>query len=234
MDRTSEIHGKADHRDPAGERGEGEGGCPLDFVHDQFAGGRRFRMLNLVDDGTREGLTAIPDTSISGRRVARELSALAARRGRPRNDRQRQRHGVHIHLPVWRGPTITACPWHRVPLTLHRARKADPEQLRGKLQRPDARRAVEREPVLQPRSRSPETGRLDDDDDTPAAPRSATKHPRLRNAPLRNMPTRCKCGSSTGSACCSPRAGRRNHRRHSGPCWMKDQRQAISPAPLRR
>ncbi|MFG1400277.1 IS3 family transposase [Roseixanthobacter pseudopolyaromaticivorans] len=55
----------------------------LDFVHDQFAGGRRFRILNVVDDVTRECLAAIPDTSISGRRVARELSALVARRGRP-------------------------------------------------------------------------------------------------------------------------------------------------------
>jgi len=55
----------------------------LDFVHDQFACGRRFRVLNIVDDVTRECLAAIPDTSISGQRVARELSALIARRGRP-------------------------------------------------------------------------------------------------------------------------------------------------------
>ncbi|WP_138141362.1 MULTISPECIES: IS3 family transposase [Brevundimonas] len=55
----------------------------LDFVHDQFATGRRFRILNVVDDVTRECLAAIPDTSISGRRVARELTALISRRGRP-------------------------------------------------------------------------------------------------------------------------------------------------------
>ena len=55
----------------------------LDFVHDQFACGRRFRILNIVDDVTRECRAAIPDTSLSGRRVARELSALVARRGRP-------------------------------------------------------------------------------------------------------------------------------------------------------
>ena len=48
----------------------------LDFVHDQLACGRRFRILNIVDDVTRECLAAIPDTSISGRRVARELTAL--------------------------------------------------------------------------------------------------------------------------------------------------------------
>ena len=55
----------------------------LDFVHDQFACGRRFRVLNVVDDVTRECLAAIPDTSISGRRVARELTTLVERRGKP-------------------------------------------------------------------------------------------------------------------------------------------------------
>ena len=55
----------------------------LDFVHDQLANGRRFRIPNVVDDVTRECLAAIPDTSISGVRVAREPTALVARRGKP-------------------------------------------------------------------------------------------------------------------------------------------------------
>jgi transposase InsO family protein len=55
----------------------------LDFVHDQFANGRRFRILNIVDDVTKECLGAIPDTSISGRRVARELTTIINRRGKP-------------------------------------------------------------------------------------------------------------------------------------------------------
>ena len=55
----------------------------LDFVHDQFTFGRRFRILNIVDDVTRECLAAIPDTSISGKRVARELTALIDTRGKP-------------------------------------------------------------------------------------------------------------------------------------------------------
>ncbi len=55
----------------------------LDFVHDQMANGRRFRILNVVDDVTHECLASIPDTSISGHRVARELTALIERRGRP-------------------------------------------------------------------------------------------------------------------------------------------------------
>ncbi len=37
----------------------------------------------MVDDATRECLLAVADTSISGRRVVRELTALVARRGRP-------------------------------------------------------------------------------------------------------------------------------------------------------
>src|SRR5690349_4649053 len=55
----------------------------LDFVHDQFAHGRRFRILNVVDDVTRECLAAIPDTSISGKRVARELAGIINARGKP-------------------------------------------------------------------------------------------------------------------------------------------------------
>ena len=52
-------------------------------MHDQFANGRRFRILNIVDDVTKECLGAIPDTSISGRRVAHELTTIIAARGTP-------------------------------------------------------------------------------------------------------------------------------------------------------
>lgn len=55
----------------------------LDFVHDQMASRRRFRVLNMVDDVTRECLAAVPDKTISGRRVVRELIELIERRGKP-------------------------------------------------------------------------------------------------------------------------------------------------------
>jgi putative transposase len=55
----------------------------LDFVSDQLNDGRRFRVLAVVDDCTRENLALIADTSISGTRVARELTALIAEYGRP-------------------------------------------------------------------------------------------------------------------------------------------------------
>ena len=57
--------------------------CPLDFVSDSLACGRRFRLLNVIDDYSRECLACIVDTSLSGRRVVRELGAIAERRGLP-------------------------------------------------------------------------------------------------------------------------------------------------------
>ena len=55
----------------------------LDFVSDAFADGRRFRVLCVVDDFTRECLGLVADTSVSGARVARELDAIIAVRGKP-------------------------------------------------------------------------------------------------------------------------------------------------------
>ena len=68
----------------------------VDFVHDQFAQGRRFRIFNVIDDVTKECLAAVVDTSISGRRVARELTALVEQHGKPDLIRQRPRHRVHL------------------------------------------------------------------------------------------------------------------------------------------
>jgi len=55
----------------------------LDFLSDALTDGRRFRILAVVDDFTRECLSLVADTSLSGRRVVRELDALVARRGCP-------------------------------------------------------------------------------------------------------------------------------------------------------
>ena len=55
----------------------------LDFVSDALTDGRRFRVLAVVDDHTRECLGLIADTSLSGQRVVRELDAIIVRRGRP-------------------------------------------------------------------------------------------------------------------------------------------------------
>jgi putative transposase len=53
----------------------------LDFASDTLTDGRRFRILVVVDDFTRECLCLVADTSLSGARVARELTALITRRG---------------------------------------------------------------------------------------------------------------------------------------------------------
>ena len=55
----------------------------LDFLSDAMIDGRRFRILAIVDDFTRECLVLIADTSLPGLRVARELDTLIAIRGRP-------------------------------------------------------------------------------------------------------------------------------------------------------
>jgi len=56
----------------------------LDFVSDQLTDGRRFRILTVVDDCTRECLALVADTSLSGTRVARELDRLVMERGKPK------------------------------------------------------------------------------------------------------------------------------------------------------
>jgi putative transposase len=53
----------------------------LDFASDTLTDGRRFRILVAVDDFTRECLCLVADTSLSGKRVVRELEAIAAQRG---------------------------------------------------------------------------------------------------------------------------------------------------------
>jgi putative transposase len=57
----------------------------LDFVSDQMVDARRFRVLAIYDDCTRECLAAVADVSLSGRRVGRELDLLIASRGKPRS-----------------------------------------------------------------------------------------------------------------------------------------------------
>ena len=57
----------------------------LDFVSDQFVSGRRFRILGIYDDCTRECLATVADVSLSGRRVARELDLLITARGKPKS-----------------------------------------------------------------------------------------------------------------------------------------------------
>ena len=55
----------------------------MDFMSDTLYQGRRFRTLNILDQGVREVLDIVIDTSIPGRRVVRTLDRLVEWRGRP-------------------------------------------------------------------------------------------------------------------------------------------------------
>ena len=56
----------------------------LDFVSDTLSDGRRFRILCVVDDFSRECLATVVDTSLSGVRVVRELNRLTLERATPK------------------------------------------------------------------------------------------------------------------------------------------------------
>ena len=110
----------------------------LDFVADALRWGRRFRILCIVDDFTREALALVVDTSIGGRRMARELDALIARRGKPamivsdNGTEMTSRRHAGMGQP------------DRRRLALHRAGQAAAERLRRELQRQAPRRVPER------------------------------------------------------------------------------------------
>jgi putative transposase len=55
----------------------------LDFVHDQLGNGRRFRVLSVVDEYTRECVAMEVDTSLPGARVVQLLERLRETRGIP-------------------------------------------------------------------------------------------------------------------------------------------------------
>jgi len=56
----------------------------IDFMHDTLADGRTFRVLNIVDDCTRECLAIEVDRSLPGARVVRVLERLVAAMGVPK------------------------------------------------------------------------------------------------------------------------------------------------------
>lgn len=91
----------------------------LDFVSVAFTDGRRFRILTVVDDFTRENLALVADTSLSGQPVTRELDQVTAERGMPGtivserafvrhwSEDNGERHRIHQH-----GRRITTATGH--------------------------------------------------------------------------------------------------------------------------
>jgi putative transposase len=57
--------------------------CAVDFMSDALYHGRRFRTLNVIDEGVREALDVVIDTSISSGRLVRTLEQISRWRGLP-------------------------------------------------------------------------------------------------------------------------------------------------------
>ena len=106
----------------------------LDFVMDTLVSGRRFRILTLVDDFTRECLTLVADTSLTSLRVVRGTRPSHRGPRLPPHDRQRQRHRVHLER------NIGLAGGARDRMALYRARQTDAEWLCRKLQWPTSGR----------------------------------------------------------------------------------------------
>jgi len=68
----------------------------LDFMHDALFWGKRFRTLNIIDEGTHEYLAIEVDTSLPADRVIRVLERLKKKRGLPQQ------------LRVDNGPELTS------------------------------------------------------------------------------------------------------------------------------
>ena len=121
----------------------------LDFMSDQLADHRRFRILNIVDDHSRFCPGQIVDLSISGARVARYLDELARHFGLPEE------------IVLDNGPEGTSramFDWSERrggPPAVHRAGQTGAERFRRKFQWQDARRMSEPPlvPIHPPRPR---------------------------------------------------------------------------------
>ena len=94
----------------------------MDFMRDSLADGRKFRVLNIVDDFSRENPAIEVDSSLPGRRVVRTLEWLRELRGLPEEivtdngpeftgralDEWAYRHGVRLHFIEPGKPTQNA------------------------------------------------------------------------------------------------------------------------------
>jgi putative transposase len=81
---------------PLGSSAEVNGTWSFDFMSDTLYSGTRYRVLNIIDEGVREALDIVVDTSITAARVVRTLEQLKAQRGIP--------HAIRVD----NGPEMTA------------------------------------------------------------------------------------------------------------------------------
>jgi putative transposase len=82
----------------------------MDFMSDALAHGRRYRVFNVVDTLSREGLASEVDTSLPAARVIRALEEIALLRGYPA--RILFDNGREFRSAGWRATTggcVTSC-----------------------------------------------------------------------------------------------------------------------------
>ncbi len=85
----------------------------LDFASDVLTDGRRFRLLVVVDDFSRECLALVADSSLSGRRVARELDRIVELRGLPHRIVSDNGTELTSHAML-RWQEDRGVPWHHI------------------------------------------------------------------------------------------------------------------------
>ncbi|MEY9104600.1 hypothetical protein ABH999_000796 [Bradyrhizobium yuanmingense] len=95
----------------------------LDFVSDQLTDGRRFRILTVVDECTRECLALVADTSLSGTPGGAGAGAAGDGARQAEDGGQRQRHRIDQQ----RHPDLGRSEPRR--MALHRAGQAHAERL---------------------------------------------------------------------------------------------------------
>jgi len=106
----------------------------MDYTHDELAGGRKFRTLNLMDGYTREALRIELDTSLPGLRMVRILESLRERRGTPaaiQVDNRTEFTSRVVDKWAYQNQVAPA---------LHRARQAHAERVDRELQREPVKR----------------------------------------------------------------------------------------------
>jgi len=72
------------HRGPVPQPTTANQHWSMDFVHDQLLDGRRFRVLTVIDQWSRESLSVEPGFVLTGASVAAALDAVARRRPLPK------------------------------------------------------------------------------------------------------------------------------------------------------
>ena len=120
----------------------------LDFQFDETAQRRRLKLLNVIDEFTREALAIWVDHSIDADKVVDVVERIAAGRGAP--ERLRMDNGPRAH----RRRTTRLVPALPHPHRLHRARSTMGERLDRVLQRTPQRRMPQHRGLRQP-ARSP-------------------------------------------------------------------------------